>query len=153
MISPFHPSFVDYSSTFKPFKRSGEFRVHWVVWVCRLSKFGWKGLLTYLTKKNSWDYWTNSDGVFGKMQIISYSFKVLKHIWELIYNVESYWCWKSGCNFFLTIGIFKSTIILLLTQSQWVNLYIIKCINPTDFVELKVKLPHPDSSHLIEWQT
>ena len=44
------------------------------------------------------DYWTNSDGVFAEMQIISYSFLFLKH--RLIYNFESYWLWKSDCNFF-----------------------------------------------------
>ena len=45
------------------------------------------------------DYWTKSEGVFGKMQIISYSFIILKHI-EIDSQSESYWCWKSDCNLF-----------------------------------------------------
>ena len=74
-------SFVHYLH--KPFNRSVEFRVHCVVWVCWLSTLGWKGLMTYLTKSFViflCDYWPKSDGIFSKMQIISYSFKFLKHI-------------------------------------------------------------------------
>ena len=49
------------------FKRSAEFRVHCVVWVSVLSKIGWKGLTTYLTKIQFLrDYWTKSDGVSVK---------------------------------------------------------------------------------------
>ena len=34
------------------------------------------------------DYWTKSDGIFSKMQIISYSFKLLKHVdWFIILKV------------------------------------------------------------------
>ena len=70
----------------KPFKRSVEFRLHCVVclpsvetWMevtydlhvhCKLQK------LLLLR-----DYWTNeSDGVLAEMQIINYSFIILKHI-------------------------------------------------------------------------
>ena len=49
------------------------------------------------------DYWTKSDGVFTEMQIISYSFIILKHI-QIDLHFESYWCWKSDCNFFGTNG-------------------------------------------------
>ena len=41
-----------------------EFSVPCVVWVSLLSKLGWKGLMTYLTKKKSLflhDYWTKSN--------------------------------------------------------------------------------------------
>ena len=58
------------------------------------------GLVTYLTKSLFLcAYLTKSNGVFGKMQIISYSFKILKHIyinlqfWKLLML-------KSDCNFF-----------------------------------------------------
>ena len=67
----------------KPFKRSVECSsVHCVVWVSFLSKFGWKGLMTWLIKILIFlrDYWTKSDGVFAEMQIISYNFIILKHI-------------------------------------------------------------------------
>ena len=37
--------------------------------------------MTYLTKSTFLcDYWTKSDGIFAKMQIISYIFIILKHI-------------------------------------------------------------------------
>ena len=48
VMSSFHSSL--YIHLHKPFKRSVEFHVHCVVWVYHLSKLGWKGLLTCLTK-------------------------------------------------------------------------------------------------------
>ena len=71
VMSAFHPSFVH--NLHKPFNKSVEFRVHCVVLVCWLSKLGWKGLMTYLTKiLFLCDSWTKLDGIFGKMQIIKY---------------------------------------------------------------------------------
>ena len=64
----------------------------------------WKGLMTCLTTIHILrDYWTNSDGVFADMQIISYSFIILKHFFD---SFESYWFAESPIVIFVgTIGI------------------------------------------------
>ena len=65
----------------KPFKRSVEFSVHCVMWVSFLSKFGWKGLMTCLTKILISLWLLNQIGWdFAEMQIISYCFIILRHI-------------------------------------------------------------------------
>ena len=66
--------------------------VHCVVRVSFLSKLGWKGLMTCLTKSLFLrDYWTKLDGVFAEMQIINYSLIFLKHIQINLINFESDW--------------------------------------------------------------
>ena len=76
---------------FKTCKRSTELRAHCVVRVSFLSKLGWKELVTCLKllQKSLYlrDYWTKSNGVFAKMQIISYCFIILKH--SNVIDVES----------------------------------------------------------------
>ena len=47
----------------------------------------------------------NRIGDFAEMQIISYNFIILKHIFRSIHNFERYWCWKSDYHFFGTICI------------------------------------------------
>ena len=77
VISPFHPSF-DSQQTHTP---------QWTLnstlllnGLCRLcTKLGWKAVTTNKTNIPISPWLLNqSDGVFGKMQIISYSFKILK---------------------------------------------------------------------------
>ena len=75
---------VLYIHLHKPFKRSVEFSVHCVVWVSFLSKFGWEGLMTCLIKILISSWLQNQIGwgfrLFAEMQIISYTFSILKHI-------------------------------------------------------------------------
>ena len=79
VMSAFHPSFVH--NLLKPFNKRVELRSLSLLAV----KFGWKGLMTYFTHTKSYSFVTTEpnrivDGVFGKIQTINYSFKILKHI-------------------------------------------------------------------------
>ena len=86
MIS-FHPSF-DRKETRTMHNEPGIPYSFWTVYVDLCRKLGWE--VTYDKHNFFCDYWTKSDGVFAEMQIISYSFIILKHIqiylqfWKLL---------------------------------------------------------------------
>ena len=118
VMSAFHPSFVH--NLHEPFNRSVEFRVHCVVWVCWLSKLGWKGLMTYQTKIPI----PKSDGVFGKMQIISNGFKILKHISDWFIILEVIDAKSPVCIFIGTICTFLQILECnaIVYNHSWINL-------------------------------
>ena len=92
VISPFHPNF-DRKNTGGTLHNERRIpHSFWMVYVNVYSKLGWKGPMTYLTKSTFIRDYTepNLDGVFGKMQIISYILIFLKHnqvnsqFWKLL---------------------------------------------------------------------
>ena len=89
VISPFHPSFV-YIHLHKPLKRSVEFNVHCLhgaalfsvtIWMERTYNMSYKNPYFFVTTEPNWM------GVFAEMQIISYSFVILKYF-RSIQNFE-----------------------------------------------------------------
>ena len=62
---------------------NSEFHTHVELWFMEIMYKTWmEGTHDKHNRKSLFlrDYWNKLDGVFGKMQIISYNFKILKHI-------------------------------------------------------------------------